>query len=637
MEKDIDGIHAKPKSKIEVANEKLYSNYVDIKEKPRSHMHREHFNVSDDWQDEQQKTPFVKQSVNHVPIFRKFFIGAAIFFLAAIVFALISLFVGKNMVSTDSIDMQILTRSFVDGGQELDVTVQVINKNTSPLELADLVLSYPKSSVSDVEIERDRRSLGTVAPGETAVEDFSILLFGEEGEERQLQASLEYRVEGSNAIFVKETDTLVAIQSTPLQVAFDAPDTSVTDQTVSFDMLVTSQATSVIENMLLSVEYPTGFTFTSAEPAPDFGNHTWNLGDLDIGAKETITITGNVAGSSGDEQVFRSFVGRQDPRQERVIQTIFNTALHTIRLENSFVVADVAIDNKNKDRVPVNSGDLVPVKITWQNTSGESLSDVTIIAQLSGSAYDPATVKSNRGFFDSTSDTIIWTPEVEQDLQSVDMRETGTLFFEFEPRPLITGSSIIDQPEIVIDVHVEGIDPTGDIRSAENIAQGIAVVNSDLQLTQRTQYYGGLFENSGPYPPQVDNTSTMTITWQVTNSSNLVDNTTVTATLPVYVDWLNRVSPSNEDVDYNTVKREVTWDLGEVVKGTGFSSEVREISFQVGITPSLSQLNNVPALTSDVVLVGEDQFTDVLLRIIRNGHSTKLLNDVQSNFGRVAP
>jgi hypothetical protein len=634
MQRDIDGIHEKPKSKIDAAKEKLYSNNFIIKEKDRARLHADRFDIPDTWEAEKNPEKLFEKKT-YTPLFRKFFIGAVIFFVIAILVAAFSVLSGRSSVSTDAIEVTILTKSFVDGGQALDVIVEVKNNNPAALELADLVLEYPKSATLDGEVIRDRRSLGTIAAGGTSLQNFEVFLFGEEGSERLIRASLEYRVENSNAIFSKESESVVAIQSTPLQVAFEAPASSVAGQPITFDVVVTSQSTETLSDMLFAIEYPNGFTFIESSPAPDFGNHTWNIGSVESGSEKIISVTGVVEGVSGEVRVFRAFVGRQNPEQERQILTTFNSALHTLQLENSFFALDMNIGNKTTDRVPVNSGENVPVTIFWENTLSEALTDVTITARLSGSGYSRNDVSVVRGFFNSTSNAVVWDSQNDPQLAQVNPGAVGNLSFQFKPLPLISGNSVIDQPEILIQVSVTGLDPTGGIRSAEAVVQKTALVNSDLQLTQQTLYYGGSLSNTGPYPPQVGQKTTFSVVWSISNSSNPVNNANVVTTLPSYVEWVGNVSPSSEDLSYNSVRREITWNINQVEKGAGFSAQGREVAFQLSITPSFTQINQSPELTSDVVLIGEDQFTDVILKIIRRPHSTKLLNDVQSNAGRV--
>lgn len=624
-------------SKIEAAKKQLYSKYAEIKKRPRSHMHPHKQTAPHEWEHD-ATTPEVKTFSavkTGVPVFRKVFFISIIFFVVAAALAAASLFGGRNIVSTNAINMQILTKAFVDGGETFDVTIEISNENAAPLELADLIFEYPKSSVESGELVRLRRPLNTIRPGQTVLEDFEATLFGEEGDDRRLRAVLEYRVQGSNAIFVREVDTVVAVQSTPIQIVLDAPDNVVNNQTITLDYDIDSNSTNVTENMLMRVEYPSGFKFDSADPSPSLGNNVWILGDLEPGASRNIQISGVMKGQPGEDRAFRAFVGEQDPEDEKQIITAFNSVTHVVSLSRSFIGAEIAINGDTSERVAVESGQDARIDIDWSNTLPVRLTNVKVTASLSGSAYSGGGINPRGGFFDSINDEVVWDRDSKPELAIVEPGQGGTLSFEVLPRALVSGNDVIDQPEIIIDVNVAGIDPAGNVQSASGVSRRTAIVNSDLQLTQKTLFYSGPFANTGTHPPRAEEPTTFTIGWLVTNSANDVVNGKVTTTLPSFVEWLNVVSPNTENITYNSVKREITWNLGDIEAGTGFSSGAREVFFKVSVTPSTSQIGQTPLITGDVILSGDDTFTDVLLRNIRRKHTTSLLNDIQPGSGTI--
>ena len=111
-------------------------------------------------------------------------------------------------------------------------------------------------------------------------------------------------------------------------------------------------------------------------------------------------------------------------------------------------------------------------------------------------------------------------------------------------------------------------------------------------------------------PPKVGQETTYTVVWVVKNTSNDVKNAIVKATLPVYVKWLGVTEPASDDVTFKESSRELTWNIGNIPAGTGiFSLPPRQLSFQLSLTPSLSQLGGVVPLASAPDLSAEDTFT----------------------------
>ncbi|MCD8527900.1 MAG: hypothetical protein LRY41_01020 [Candidatus Pacebacteria bacterium] len=518
----------------------------------------------------------------------------------------------------------------------MQVTVEIVNRNPVPLELADLELAYPRTSVLTQEMARERRSLGTIQSGTSVRQEFEITLFGEEGSLRSLEASLEYRIPNSNAIFVRTESIEVIIQSTPLELLINAPTTSLPNQRISFDVIVNAQSPTPLENMLVGVEYPATFTFEESVPPPSFGQNTWAFPFLDVGSETKITITGTLQGDTDSLQVFRAFVGNQNPRRDREILTVFNTAIHDIAVQSSFIDLALRLGNQSNTAFTLNSGQNGSFTLDWENRSGEILSNIEIVGVIGGNAYTAQTVAVQRGFFDSNTNRMIWDRTNDARLGSIGPSDRGSVTFSLAPRSLIAGNQTLAQPEITLDFSIRALDATGRMLTAERLVSQRVVINSDLQLQQRTLYYGGILSNSGPYPPVVGQRTDMTIVWNVTNSSNTIDEAVVTTTLPQYVTWNNRFSPASENITYNTVTREVRWSLGEIARGTGFETPAREVSFQVSLTPSVSQIGPQPVpLTSDVVIQGRDRFTNSLLQGNRREHTTQLLNDVQPGSGTI--
>ena len=623
------------KTKLEQAKEKLDSNFYDIKEKPRSHLHGRSKDIPHTWQDEAEHISPSKTSsfVNH---FKLFFIGALGFFVLALMIVGFTVFSGRSGVSHNAIDLEILTRSFVNGGESIDITIEIVNNNAIPLELVDLVLQYPQAArASNTDMVRDRRSIGTLMPGVPRRENFEIMLFGQEGDIRDIEAILEYRIDGSNAIFSKENSVPIAIQSTPLELRLAAPVNTIPNQRISFDVILNSQSTEAIENMLIGVEYPSGFDYESASVDPAFGENTWRIDTIGVGEEILITINGTLRGDPNELKVFRAFVGNQNPQNERQIQTVFNNALTDILIRDAFVQLGLRMGNNSDETLTRNSGERAQFNLEIRNPHSESLQDVEVRVRLSGNVLAQNSIASNRGFYDSNTNTILFNRDTDGRLATLSPQEVITVPFELASTPLATSTSVVNRPEIAIAVDARGVDGSGRVLTGENMVERLIRVNTDLQLTRRSLYYGGPFANTGEHPPVVGIPTDMTLVWTVTNTSNSIDDGVVTTTLPSYVTWNNRTTPTSENITYNSATRQVRWDLGTVERGTGFSSPARTVSFQVSLSPSLSQVGTSPLLTEDVILEGIDRFTENTLRDINREHTTRLLNDTQSHNGQV--
>ncbi len=620
-------------NRIEELKTKLYSkNY-----RPRSG-HQDEFSsgqkkdVPDSWNDKDKSKLssgekfFVKTSV-----FKKFFIFSIIFFFLAIGYAAYQFFAGGNSVSNNNIDISILGSTFTGGGEELPLQIGITNKNSSALELVDLIVEYPKSSASSApdNLERTRESLGGIPAGAIRNENIKVVLFGEQGSTRQIKVSIEYRIEGSNAIFVKEKTYDVSISSSPIDLVVDAPTEVTPNQDIILNVKETLNAAKPVSNMLLKVDYPVGFVFDSASVPTSFGNNVWELGDLAPGAERTISIHGKMIDVfDGEEKTFRVWSGLQSKSDKSSIEVVFSSVGHTVTVQRPFIEAKLYINGIYQNEYASSTNNMIEGEIKWANNLDTKINDLVITAKISGNAVNQKSIKAQRGFYDSLNDSIIWSKDFEDDLKEVNPGDSGSVQFSFTPLSSSLGS-ILSNPLINIDVSISGKQSTaGDTtRELNNTESKIIRIISDVGFANKMLYYSGPFTNSGPIPPKVETETTYTVVWNVTNTANNVSKAQVVASLPPWVRFAGKSSPESEDLTFNATTKEITWNIGTLPKGSGISTAGREVAFKVVFTPSLSQLNTTPVLINDAVLTGFDDFAKVNVRVNKNSLTTNLPND----------
>jgi hypothetical protein len=595
----------------------------------RSFMHDKKIDAPDSWLDSHSSvitSSPMSQKPKTISWFKNIFLVSLGFLIVALMVAGFSFLRGANSISSRNVEIAVTTRSFVDGGEQFPVTVTITNKNRTSLELATLVLSYPEGNQSNPEaVRRITRDIGTLSSGATRQESFDIVLFGEEGSQRLLQASLDFRVTGSNAVYTSTGDTPLVIRSTPVRLVADIPDSVIPNQETTMRFTISGNGTTTLSNTAFTIAYPTGFTFIQSNPAPSFDTSVWYLGDIPATGERIITITGTFTGVASELKTIQASVGIADARNERLLSTIYNSISEIIPLTNAFLTISTKVAGRTDSAIPVSATSSSSVEIEWENTLDTQINNAEIKVRLSGGAYDPARVQANSGFFDSATNTITWTRQQVPGLVSLAPGETGRTTFSLTPRSAISGSN----PSIDIIVDIAGFNSSGERISATQVDVKKLILNSDLNLLSRTLYYSGPIANTGLVPPKVGQKTTYTIDWQVSNSRNRIINATVSTTLPLWVTWENVIVPNSEsaNLSYNTVTREIVWNVGEMVPG---SLDAKTVSFKVGIVPTGGQVGSVVGLTGDVILTGRDDFTKNDISINRRSMTTQLINDTST-------
>ena len=573
--------------------------------------------------------------IKKTSMFKKFFIYSIIFFILALAYASYMFLAGGNTVSSDNIDITILGNTFTAGGEDLPLQIEITNKNSSALELADLLVEYPKSSSGDLtgETERLRESLGTIPSGGIKNDNIKVVLFGEQGSVRPIKISLEYRVEGSNAIFVKEKPYEVTISSAPIDLSMDAPNEASPNQDITLNLKTTLNATKVASNILVRFDYPVGFQFESAVPTPSFSNNVWSLGDLSPGVERDIKVVGKMIDvSDGEQKTFHVFSGSESDSDKSVIGIVFNSLGQTILIKKPFIEAKLNINGVYQSEYAVDSNTIISGNINWTNNLDTKVDDLEIRAKISGNALNRKTINVDQGYYNSSIDTIIWDKNSQSKFTEVSPGASGSVSFSMEPISLVSGSSgMLLEPTINIDVSITAKQPLegNEIQKLDNSESKIIRIISNVGISNKILYYSGAFKNTGVIPPKADKETTYTVVWALSNTANNISGAQITSTLPVWVKFMGPVSPPSEDLTYNPLTRQITWNIGGIPKGTGITEGDREVSFQIGFTPSLTQVGTMPVLINDTTLTGHDDFANVDVKVNKTALNTMLQDDTE--------
>jgi hypothetical protein len=628
----------KSNSKIEQLKKSLYSRSNGPDEVKRKGKLRERdFDVEENWHHEEEPMPepdlFEKEESNFM---KKIFLGSIIFFIAALLLGALIVFKGSNVVSADNVDIKVVGPVSTAGGAELSLDIEVQNNNNIKLELVDLFVEFPEGTANPgnitEELKRFRESMGDIESHESAVKTVKAVMFGEENSKKEIRITAEYRVQGSNAIFVKEKIYEVFISSSPVTLSVGSFKEVNAGQEMEVTVTVTSNSATPLKNLLVRGEYPFGFSFIRANPAPSFDNNVWKLGDLPPQTKRTIVLRGKIEGQDEENRIFRFNLGIQSAKNEKQIGTAFVSASQDITVKKPFIGVELALDGdtSNNDHV-VELGRAVRADVVWVNNLDTSIADVEILVKLRGSTIDKTAVAVDSGFYRSYDDTIVWDKTNTPSLELLRPGEEGRVSFTFTPRDPsgVTGAAL-KNPEIYLDVSVKST-RLSENDVPESIASTLrrrAKVASAAYFSSEALYSVGPFKNTGPLPPRAENETTYTVVWTITNTSSSIADAKVKASLPSYVKFLNKLSPSGEKISYNPVGGEVVWTAGTISAGAK-----KEVAFQISFTPSVSQLGMVPVLVNGSEFTAEDQFTGAVLRSTNAALTTRLTTDPNFDNG----
>lgn len=640
--------------RIEQLRRAMYSRKLSeqLHERPRRELEEDREIVGDDWHTQEPQLSGVQVAPRFIGTTRAILwwllVASFVFFVAAVAFFgyYFTLGGGSHPANPSNIDITISGPPQVAGGEPAELQIVVVNRNRVPLELADLVVTFPSGtrSVSDysTDLPSLRQSLGTIEPGGRRQGTISAVFAGAAGVDAKVTAELEYHVAGSNAIFVSSQDYTLAFTSSPLSISIDGNTQTTSGQPVQFTVNIASNASAPMRDVVLDMVYPFGFKLASASPPPASGS-TWELGDFGPGQRKSILVQGTLAGEQGDKRIFRMSAGTRTGTSTGVSTKLAENR-YEMQISQAFLGLAIEVNTgENKPAtttfsspgtsVPIATpGNVVTVTIRYQNHLSVEIADAVIVARLAGIAIDGDKVRVGDGFYRSSDDTVLWDKSTTQgELASLSPGARGTVSFTFTMPESATLTNVTD-PRIDISVNAAGkrLSETGVPQSLQSTARQQIRLATDLQIAAQALYAQNPFGVLGPMPPKAGTETGYALVFTVTNTTNRITNAKVTAVLPAYVRWIGSHAPRSESLSFNQFDGTFTWDLGDIEPYAGLNgTPPRQLAISIGLTPSTSQIGEQPVLVRAVTLSGTDSATGAAVK-------KAALPDVSTNLAQVA-
>lgn len=565
---------------------------------------------------------------------------AIIFFACAVLFFIYFFTFGGGSSGTSPSNISIVASgpSQIQSGSQTELEVSITNHNVVPLELASLVVTYPDGTRSAQDYTTPlpdlQQDLGTIQPNETKQGVVYAVFNGTQGSSGDVKIELQYRLNGSNSIFTADSDYAFTYSSSPVSIAVSGDSQAVSGQPLQITATVSSNATAPIKDLLMQASLPFGFNLTSATPAVTNGN-LWQLGELDPGQSKTITLTGTLTGNQGDNRVFNFTAGTRSNATSTSVQVPLATSQLPVTISQPFLGLAVSVNGSTSTVSNVAPGDKVSVSINYVNNLSSTITNATVVAKLSGLQIDGTQVNSTAGFYRSGDNTVLWNQTTDPQLASVAPGQTGTLTFSFQV-PNTAQLQGVSNPTIGMSINAAGspVSESGVPQTLQSTAQHTIAVASNLQFTASALYYSSPYGSTGPIPPKANAETTYAIVFSVTNTTNEVQNAILTAALPPYVRYTGKCSPAAEcntasgNLNFNANTGTVTWNIGDIPPGVGVDGTPSDVvAFEIGFTPSTSQVGQIPVLLQNIALTGTDASTQQQISLTAKPQITTNLNN----------
>ncbi|HVW71813.1 MAG TPA: hypothetical protein VHB93_01525 [Candidatus Paceibacterota bacterium] len=579
------------------------------------------------WEAPPEQGPIIVERRQKLPLAVRFLISAGIFFVLAGAIAAYFLYFGGNSVSTNNIRVAVTPdgSSAVASGDTLSLLVTIENHNPVTISNTRMTVDFPAGTRSADDVTQayteDTEDLGDLPAGQAVTKTVRAVLFGSENQQITIPVKVEYKTPNSNAVFVKETDYNLTLTTSPVSVTATSVSQITPGQQFSISLLVRSNAPKPLTDIALSATYPFGFTVASTSLPSSNGLFT--IGTLKPGQEQKITVTGTLNGADTDTRVFHWNVGSTASSTNGTLAVTYGTAESDIAIEQPFLNISLSLNGSTASAPTVTAGEQVQGTLSWSNTLGVPVLNGKIVIAFSGGGFDPSSVRTQNGFYQSSNGTITYDSTNSDGLRSLAPGGTGSGTFTFTVKSADQLAQL-HSPSVTLNVSAQGtrVDETGVSGVLTSTVTDVIKIASGLGLSSSIVHTVGPFSNSGAWPPVPGSPTTYTVLLAAHNGVNATAGNVVTMTLPTYVTFTGLTNPADGSITYNDTTRTVKWVVGDLASGAS-----DQAAFQISFLPSNTQENTSPVLVGDQTLSGTDRFTQTGVSASAGALTTQAPND----------
>ncbi len=511
----------------------------------------------------------------------------------------------RNPYSKEILKLEILGPEKAIISQEVEYTVKYRNNGDVRLEEPRLTFEFPENTVLEegeaLRIEKSSDELGDIYPGEEKTFKFKGRIFGKEGDVRTAKAWLSYKPKNLQAAYESSTTFTTILDAIPITFDFDLPTKVESGRELKFFLNYYSTLNYPLTDLGVRIEYPFGFEFSESKPR-GIEKNEWEIPVLNKAEGGRIEIKGKITGAAKEQRTFRAVLGIWIKDQWVALKEISKAVeISTPRLS-------VFQRINSQSQYAASPGDILHYEIFFRNVSQEPFTDLFLIATLNGKPFDFGTIKTETGLSNKGDNSIVWDWRTVSKLKFLDQGDEGMVEFWINLKD-DWGASGPGEKNVLAKntVLISQIKEEFEIK-----------VSSKLAISQQGFFLDDVFGNIGPFPPRVGEETTYTITWNAQNYYNDAGNVKVMAKLPQNARLTGKIFPATEssNFSFDSQSREIVWkvkDGKDMEAGTGVLNQAPSISFQVALTPNISQAGQAAEIIGEAKIIGEDRWTEKIL------------------------
>lgn len=509
-------------------------------------------------------------------------------------------------VNEGEVKLELTSAATIGSGGELTLNLHYINHSAVTIDHGTIELLAPDGfyfASSEPQPQADTANIwevGSVAPGAEGTITVTGQLVGQKDDVKEFNSIFTYWPINFNSPFDVSAHQAVTVTDSIITAKAKAKEQAHTGEEFTYSFSFTNTSTLPLIKAKAVVQYPDGFKAKQAKPTANQGDNTWLYDEVKPGETKTVDITGDITGEGNSKQKFVLQVG--------LVQSdgFFNPQAE---ITDTVKVINPELNLKLSAPEFVQAGEKLDYTIDVENTSNVDITALTL------------TLDFDQAIFASKQITL----EVIDKLaagKKVTLKHTAVV-----PEDVST-----DIKEIKAMLKVKQASVNELTVQFDQTSELTTKLQGNVTLEAQGRYYDDNLTKigSGPIPPQVDQTTTYSIQWQVAASGGDMSTIKVQTTLP---EGTTFVASSNSALSYDDTTRTVTLVVDTITSDKRYTT-----TFTVSVTPTSNDINKLLVLTNDTILTAVDAKSGETLQATANRTTTNIKHDPgASGDGTVQP
>ncbi len=550
----------------------------------------------------------------------KVFIASALIFIFAGAFFFYSITIGQTTIDSKKILINLEANPFVEGGRDELLKVSVSNNNNISLTDAKIIFTYDKGGTitGEQDIITVTKDIGEILPLAVIKQEFTYNVFGEQNEKRLLSVRLDYKIQGSNAVFPKEAGTEIVVSAPPLVVLLEGATSVVSGEQYDYTVIIKNSASTSSPPALFVLSAPLGFSLIkSSDPQID-KSFFWSIAPLKPGEEKRFTLQGVFTGVVGEKSTLKGTVGSKKDDTTPSFESLFAYDIKVLEYIRPGLSSSIAIETDRGPSTTLRKGDKVTATILYKNEGVSKVSYVEYSVRLP-QTLDPRQVFVNQlGYYDAGTNSIIWSSDAYEKLLVLGAGQEGTFSFSFVVPEDFQGSSL------PLTLTSKGM--SASLGKMIEIKKDFSyLVGGSTAFSAYTFFTDSERPNTGPIPPKVDVETIYTALVTVSTQTDLQNGIVFFSIPSLYVKYLDGIGASSS-VSYDTKNKLVTWNIGSISKDMPVTAKIK-----LGVKPSIIHVGTNPNISSKLVFTAENVATKEKIQQIRDALTTQI-SDGGSDF-----